>query len=57
LESSLISPILDESGTITHYVAVRKIYGKKQLFDELVLAKEKLRRMIALNRIPCKYQP
>jgi len=41
-ESALISPILDESGTITHYVAVKEdITEKKQLFDELVLAKEK----------------
>ncbi len=40
-EDAIISPIRDEGGTITHFVAVKEdITERKQLWDELVRAKE-----------------
>ncbi len=41
-QESSISPILDENGLITHYVAVLEdITEKKKMIEDLVLAKEK----------------
>ncbi len=41
-ESATISPILDESGTITHYLAIKKdITESKKLNSELIAAKVK----------------
>jgi PAS domain S-box-containing protein len=40
-EDALISPIKDETGKITHYLAVKEdITEKKKMFDDLITAKE-----------------
>jgi hypothetical protein len=37
-----ISPVMDSSGRITHYIAVKEdITGKKKMVEELIVAKEK----------------
>lgn len=42
LEAASISPILDDKGKITHYLAVKEdITEIKQIMDELILTKEK----------------
>ena len=42
IESAVISPITDENGSITHFVAVKEdITEKKNSFEQLIKAKEK----------------
>lgn len=41
-EQAVISPVIDEKGGITHFVAVKEdVTEKKQAFEELIKAKEK----------------
>jgi len=41
-ESAIISPVADESGTITHFVAIKEdITTQKKITEELIRAKEK----------------
>jgi len=41
-ESTIISPVADEKGTITHFVAIKEdITAQKKITEELILAKEK----------------
>ncbi|MDZ7739530.1 MAG: PAS domain S-box protein [Bacteroidales bacterium] len=41
-ESAIISPVFDDKGEITHFVAVKEnITEKKQMIEDLVQAKEK----------------
>lgn len=49
-ESVVISPMLDEHRKITHFIAVKEdITEKKQLFENLVIAKEKAEESASLK--------
>lgn len=51
-ESTLISPIKDEQGNITHFLAIQEdITEKKRTFEELILAKEKAEEAIRVKNV------
>ncbi len=52
-ESATISPIINEDGDITHFVAIKEdVSEKKKMFEELIEAKEKAEEM---NRIKSNF--
>jgi PAS domain S-box-containing protein len=49
-EDSIISPILSDDGTITHFVAVKEdITEMKKMIDDLIIAKDKAEEMSRLK--------